>query len=75
MRKLLREEEVLSFGFEDFNDSFSTIYVQSKELYLYQIDFMNHQVLRRVDDSRHSLEMKSVFYNTYLRDRGSLEEF
>mgnify|MGYP006115936323 CR=1 FL=1 len=40
MIKLLNNEEVLSFGFEDFNDSFSTICVQSKELYLYQIDFI-----------------------------------
>ena len=49
--------------------------MQSKELFLYQIDFIEQEVLRKVDDYRHSLEMKSVFYNTYLRDRGSLKEF
>lgn len=75
MQKMLNQEEVLSFAFEDFDANFSTIYVQSKELYLYQIDFVKDQVLRRVDDHRHSLEMKSIFYNTYLRERGALEDF
>jgi hypothetical protein len=73
MISLLNNEEVLSFGFEDFNDSFSTIYVQSKELFLYQIDFTSGEILRKVDDARHSLEMKSIFYNTYLRERGALD--
>ena len=75
MHEMLNNEEVLSFSFEDFDANFSTIYVQTKELYLYQIDFMQHQVLRRVDDYRHSLEMKSIFYNTYLRERGALDDF
>mmetsp|Transcript_27145 Transcript_27145/g.41307 ORF Transcript_27145/g.41307 Transcript_27145/m.41307 type:complete len:124 (-) Transcript_27145:2991-3362(-) len=41
MRKLLGDNEVLSFGFDDFNESFSTICVQAKDLCLYEIDFVN----------------------------------
>lgn len=70
MIKLLNNEEVLSFGFEDFNDSFSTICVQSKELYLYQIDFMNEKVLRKFENQRHNLVMKSIFQNVYKRFTG-----
>ena len=70
MIKLLNNEEVLSFCFEDFNDSFSTICVQSKELYLYQIDFMKLEVLRKFESQRHNLVMKSIFQNVYKRFTG-----
>ena len=45
INKLLNKEETLNFSFEDFNESFSTIMVQTKDLSIYQIDFTNNQVL------------------------------
>ena len=39
MLYLLRNQEVLTFGFDDFTDDVSTIMVQGKDLYLYIIDF------------------------------------
>ena len=47
MRQLLLDEEVLNFGFDDFNDSFTCIMVQAKNLFLYQVDFNKHEVLRK----------------------------
>ena len=39
MRELLRGQEVLTFGFDDFNKQMSMILVQAKDLYLYLIDY------------------------------------
>lgn len=47
MSELLDDNEVLNFGFDDFNESFSMITVQAKDLYVYHIDFINHQVVRK----------------------------
>ena len=41
MKKLLKNNEVLSFGFDDFNSEFGCICVQAKNLNLYLIDFFN----------------------------------
>ena len=35
MRTILEGEEVLNFGFDDFNNSISSIMVQAKSLYMY----------------------------------------
>ena len=40
MRKLLKDEEVINFGFDDYNEKFSSICVQAKNLFLYKIDFL-----------------------------------
>lgn len=45
MMKLLDNQEVLNFSFDDFNHDFSRISVQAKDLYIYLIDYVNHQVL------------------------------
>ena len=39
MKQLLNEEEVLTFGFDDFNKNMSNIMVQAKDLFVYIIDF------------------------------------
>ena len=62
MSELLGDNEVLNFGFDDFNESFSNITVQAKDLYIYQIDFINHTVVRKTQ-VRHNVMMKSIFYN------------
>ena len=63
MKKLLNDEEVLHFAFNDFNEDFSCIMVQAKNLHLYQIDFNKHEVLQKIVDYPHSICMKSVFYH------------
>ena len=65
---LLKDQEVLNFGFDDFNESFSMISVQAKDLFIYHIDFINHSVIRRLPE-RHSVLMKSIFYNPPGRDK------
>ena len=54
LHELLNGEEVLNFGFDDFNEAqtnaSSMIMVQAKDLYLYQIDFINHEVVRKISD-------------------------
>ena len=62
MSELLGDNEVLNFGFDDFNESFSTITVQAKDLFIYQIDFINQTVVRKTQE-RHNVMMKSIFYN------------
>ena len=62
MSDLLNENEVLNFGFDDFNESFFTITVQAKDLFIYQIDFINHHVISKTD-MRHNVMMKSIFYH------------
>ena len=70
MRQLLDDEEVLSFSFDDFSlNSMSTVIVQAKNLYLYQIDFTRHEVIGKVIDSRHSINMKSIFFNIKPRSK------
>lgn len=71
MRSLLKEEEVLTFAFDDFNKSLSNIIVQAKDLYVYQIDINNHQVIKKIINGRHSLNMSSIFYNvtTYSKEK------
>ena len=39
------------------------IVIQAKDLFLYQIDFNKHVVVRKIKDDRHSIIMKSVFYD------------
>ena len=62
MKRLLNEEEVLTFGFDDFNKSMSNIMVQAKDLYVYIIDFNKHQVVKKID-GRHSVHMSSIYYS------------
>ena len=38
------------------------IVVQAKDLFLYQIDFIKHEVVRKIMDEPHSIQMKSIFY-------------
>ena len=64
MRVLLKDEEVLSFGLDDFNIHISNIVVQAKSLYLYLIDYYTHKVLKKIQVGMHSINMKSVFYDT-----------
>ena len=42
---LLRNQEVLTFGFDDFTTDLATIMVQGKDLYLYIINFYQHEVI------------------------------
>ena len=65
---LLKDQEVLNFGFDDFNESFSMISVQAKDLFIYHIDFINHSVIRRLPE-RHSVLLKSIFYNPPSKDK------
>ena len=62
MRQLLNDQEVLNFGFDDFNDKFSHISVQAKDLYIYFIDFQNATVVSKFPHRSHII-MKSIFYN------------
>lgn len=73
MRLLLRDNQVLSFSFDDIGESFSQICVQARDLYLYLIDFTNHTVVQKVMD-RHSTVRKSIFYN-YPKREGTLQFF
>ena len=68
MKTLLNDEEVLSFGFDDFDfgdatNQSSMITVQAKNLYLYIIDYSKHVLVTKIEDQRHSLNMKSIFFN------------
>ena len=45
INRLLNKEETLNFSLDDFNESFSTIMVQTKDLSIYQIDYTNNTVL------------------------------
>lgn len=62
MRALLHDNEVLSFGFDDFNSGFSQICVQAKNLSLYIIDFTSKRVVRRIRDPV-SVSFKGIFYD------------
>lgn len=64
----MNDNEVLNFGFDDFNQSFSMISVQAKDLYIYHIDFINHEVVRKLPDQR-SVIWKSIFYNIKNKDK------
>ena len=68
MVTLLKDNEVLSFSFDDVNDSFSMICVQAKDLYIYIIDFINSTVITRVQD-RNSIIRKSIFRHYHRRVR------
>ena len=63
MKELLKNNEVLNFCFDDFNSSFSTICVQSKDLYLYEIDFLHHKLLRKILPGCHNIKLNSIFYS------------
>jgi hypothetical protein len=68
--ELLNREEVLNFTFDDFNDNFSTIMVQSKSLFIYQIDFTTSEVVSRVGDYGHNIVMRSIFHTENLMKSG-----
>lgn len=68
MVALLKDNEVLSFSFDDVNDSFSMICVQAKDLYIYIIDFINSSVITKVQD-RNSIIRKSIFRHYHRRVR------
>jgi len=69
MRKLLNDNEVLSFGFDEFNESFSTICIQAKDLYMYEVDYVNQHLVKKIDASRTNVIMKSIFYNPFTKDK------
>lgn len=66
-KKLLNDNEVLSFCFDDFNKSFSVINVQAKNLYIYAIDFTTQTVIRRIPDSTSQI-MKGIFYDHRIKE-------
>jgi len=69
MLELLGEQEVLSFGVDDFvNDHFAMVCVQAKDLALYIIDFEKQQVIRKIQGNRFSIVMKSIFFDPDQRD-------
>ena len=76
MKQLLKDNEVLNFGFDDFNESFSCITVQAKNLHLYKIDFTNQKVIE-VHSEMNSIKLQSIFYNFNDRDKNlsSFSEF
>jgi len=45
------------------------IVIQAKDLHLYQIDFTKHQVIRKITDDKHSIFMKSIFYDISIYKR------
>jgi hypothetical protein len=67
MRRLLDDQEVLSFGINDHGASgdFSTICVQAKDLYIYLIDFSSEILLKKIDTKRSNILMKSIFYDHF----------
>lgn len=79
MRALLHDNEVLSFGFDDFNSGFSQICVQAKNLSLYIIDFTSKKVVRRIRDPV-SVSFRGIFYDLqnqakHLPQYAGLKEF
>ena len=64
MINLLNGQEVLNFSFDDFNNDFSSICVQAKDLYIYLIDYTKHEVIKKVDQERQHVVMKSIFYDS-----------
>ncbi len=69
MKKLLGDNEVLSFGFDDFNASFSTICVQATDLPPYEIDFVNQTLVRRIESGPTNVMMRSIFFNPEHRQK------
>ena len=58
---LLEGQEVLSFGFDDFNDSEELITVQAKDLYLYTIDYAKSELMRKIQRPQ-NIVARSIFY-------------
>ena len=73
MKKLLKNNEVLSFGFDDFNTEFGCICVQAKNLNLYLIDFFNSVLIQKIESqgltATTQLNMRGIFYNYKKTDR------
>jgi hypothetical protein len=74
IQKMLDGNELLSVGVDDVIPmDFNQISVQGKDLHLYIIDFVQNVLIRKIDDVRQSIEMKSIFRD--VRRRGANEEY
>lgn len=73
MMELLDNQEVLSFGLDDYtNDNFSLISVVAKDLHLYIIDFERKIVTKKITSVRFHPVMKSIFFNIHKKQENGI---